>query len=243
MRTEQTAIGGDRSEEGVSRGERSREAFFALIGRDLHGLYRYARHLIAYYKALGDLVSDELTPEDAVDEVILRAYREFTREPSRGAWRRRLMELTRAHVESEAAKRSKMRERAVAKEEKVPQTPPEEWVYTLGEEIMYFFEPEEELKVEDVVPNLKVPTPEEAVEALEVRLCVDAALGGLPRKWRRALQLRYINGLQEDAVARALGESPEETNRILEQARRHLRERLLESQCAAALPELNSRPN
>ncbi len=113
----------------------------------------------------------------------------------------------------------------------------------MGEEILYFYEPEEELKVEDVVPDLDVPTAEEAAESLDVKLCVDAALGSLPRKWRRALQLRYVKGLQGSALARALGVSPDETHRILDEARHHLRERLLESQCASALPGTNAGPN
>jgi RNA polymerase sigma factor (sigma-70 family) len=241
MRT--VASGEGRDEARVSHGQRSREAFFSLVSRDLQGLYRYVRHVISYHQALGDLVPDELTPEDVVDEVILRAYREFTKDPRRGDWRRRLMELARGYVALEAAKRSKKRERAVSTEEKVPQTPPEEWVYTLGEEILYFYEPEEELKMEDVVPNLEVPTPEEAAESLDVKLCVDAALGSLPRKWRRALQLRYVKGLQGSALANALGESPGETQRILDEARHHLRERLLESQCASALLEASDAPN
>jgi hypothetical protein len=37
----------------------------------------FVRHQIAYLEAIGNLTTGELTPDDVVDEVLLRAYREF----------------------------------------------------------------------------------------------------------------------------------------------------------------------
>jgi len=54
------------------------------------------------------------------------------------------------------------RERApVHIEEDIPETSPKEWVTTLGEEILYFYQPDEDLKVEDVIPAPEGINPEE----------------------------------------------------------------------------------
>src|SRR6267143_4576803 len=51
--------------------------FFERIARHLEHVSELARHQIAYAEAAGDLTPGELTPDEAVDEVLLRAYPEF----------------------------------------------------------------------------------------------------------------------------------------------------------------------
>jgi RNA polymerase sigma factor (sigma-70 family) len=217
--------------EASSREQRRREAIFALIGRHLAGLYRYARHLLKYYEATGDLPPGSLNVEDVVDAVVLLAYRELASEHGRSSIPKKLMQLARAYVESEVRRMNVRREYMVSKEEHVPPTPPQEWVSELGEEIFEFFEPDEYLRIEDVAPDLDVPTPEEEVDREETQRCVDAALATMPEEWRRALALRYIRGIKGAALAAALGKTAPEVNRILEHARQYLRGRLIESGC------------
>jgi DNA-directed RNA polymerase specialized sigma24 family protein len=90
-------------------------------------------------------------------------------------------------------------------EEDVLETPPPESVTTLGEEIVYFHQPDEDLRLEDVLPDMDVETPEEHAERTELRVCVNARLTALPPRWRRALLLRYVDGLTGAALAHALG--------------------------------------
>lgn len=113
----------------------------------------------------------------------------------------------------------------------MPETPPERSVRSLGDEILEFYEPDEDLKVEDVIEDLDVEMPDEERATRELQSCVDAALAGLPGEWRRAVTLRYVEGLSGDALARALGRSRTESERLLEHARACLRERLTESAC------------
>jgi len=47
-------------------------------------------------------------------------------------------------------------------------------VSTLGDEILDFYQPDELLTLEDVIPDLEVSTPEQATE--ELRRCVRTAL-------------------------------------------------------------------
>ncbi|HEX7962068.1 MAG TPA: sigma-70 family RNA polymerase sigma factor, partial [Terriglobales bacterium] len=101
----------------------------------------------------------------------------------------------------------------------------------LGEEIMYFYTPDEALKVEDIIPDLEFPTPEEEAERGELRECVNRALADLPREWRRALLLRYIEEFDVAEVATIMRKRETDIKSMLERARRELRQRLLEAGC------------
>jgi hypothetical protein len=102
--------------------------FFERIARHLEHVAEFGRHL---------------TPDEAVDEVLLRAHREFDAEWDDGRLR------TPARIETD-----------------IPDAPPSEWVTTLGEERLEFYE------------------------------------------WRRAVLLRYVEGLHGARLARTLGKTP-----------------------------------
>jgi RNA polymerase sigma factor (sigma-70 family) len=211
--------------------ERNREAFFAVVSQQLKRLHRFVRHQLAYHEAAGDLLPGEITPEEVADAVLIRAYLEFVRNPPSKTVRSWLIGLAREHLRTEA-RRSRERRRTISTEEDVPETPPTEWVSTLGDEILDFYEPDEDLRLEDVLPDLKVPTPEQVAEAKELRMCVNAALAGLPGEWRRALLLHHVEGLEGEELAEALRRPAPEIQRTLEHARQYLRQRLVESGCA-----------
>ena len=213
-------------------GPRSREMFFSLVGRYLDNLYHLVRHQLAYAQAVGDLRPGELDPEDVVDAILLRAYREFVRTPPTGTLRRWLFGLAREQVAAEIQRQKTWRESTPLRtEHDVPETPPEEAVSTLGDEILDFYEPDEDLKLEDVIADMFVMTPEEEAETRELRWCVDAALAGMPQAWRQAVRLRYVDGRDVTEIAKTLGVPEGETRRLLEHARQYLRQRLVESGC------------
>jgi RNA polymerase sigma factor (sigma-70 family) len=102
-------------------------------------------------------------------------------------------------------------------------------VTTLGEEILYFYQPDEDLKLEDVVPDLDALTPEERAEDSELRGTIGAALVEMPAAWRRALLLHHAEGLSPAELAEALSLPAAEVERILEQARERVRRRVAEA--------------
>jgi RNA polymerase sigma factor (sigma-70 family) len=212
--------------------ERNRELFFALIGRYLPRLHHVVRHELARLQATGDVPADEPTADDVVDAVLLRAYREFIRNAPERKIMSWLLRLTREHLAVEVARLNAWRLRTpVRLEADAPDTPPAEWVSTLGDEILDSHEADEDLKVEDVIPDIRVPTPEQVAETRELRRCVNMALAGMPDVWRRALLHRHLDGLDDAGLARALGRSPAEIRRVLDHARECLRERLAEAGC------------
>jgi RNA polymerase sigma factor (sigma-70 family) len=226
------STGGPMANDAPSREQRDREAFFAQLSRYMSGLYRYAQHLLRYYQTLGDLPAGQIDTDDIVDTAVLGAYRELGKGGAERDLRTRLMRIARSYVQNEVRRMIARRELTIRKEEDVPETPPEEDVSLLGEQIFEFFEPDEDLKVEDVVPDLDVPTPEQAVETAEWQQCVNSALAGMPAEWRRALMLRFGRGLKGGALAQALGKPESETSLVLERARAYLRQRLVEAGCS-----------
>jgi RNA polymerase sigma factor (sigma-70 family) len=164
--------------------------------------------------------------------VLLRAYGEFVKDPRERRVKSWLLGLARERLGAEVARLKSWRARTpVRTDQDSPDTPPTEWVSTLGDETLDFHEPDEDLKVEDVIPDINVPTPEQHAEIRELRWCVGAALAGMPAEWRQALLLRHVDGLATVELARKLGRSEPETRRILEQARDYLRQKLVESGC------------
>ena len=212
--------------------QRYRQAFFSLVAPHVKHVYHFVRHQLRYHEAIGDLRPGELNADEVVDAVLLRAYREFVRAPRRRSLRRWLIDLARDEVAAEVKQLKSWDARTpVRTEAHVPETPPTERVSTLGEEILDFYEPDEDLKVEDVIPDLDVPTPEDETEARELQWCVDEALAGLPSEWREVVLLHHVDGMAGPELARAAGKPQPEVERILERARDYLRQRLVESGC------------
>jgi RNA polymerase sigma factor (sigma-70 family) len=210
----------------------NRETFFSTASQYLGRLYEFVRHQLAYAESVGDLVPRELTPEEVVDAAMLRAYGEFVKQPAGRDIESWLIQLAREQIQTEIKRRKSERETTAHIEEDIPETPPTEEVSTLGDEILEFYQPDEDLKLEDIFPDVDISTPEEMAAAKEELLrCVNAALAGMPRQWRRALRLRHGEGLTGEELAEALEKSEPEIERILEYARQHLRQKLTESGC------------
>jgi RNA polymerase sigma factor (sigma-70 family) len=221
----------------------NREAFFSLASQHLGRLYEFVRRQLAYAESVGDLVPRELTAEDVVDAVMLRAYREFVKQPAGREIENWLIQLAREQIQTEIRRRQSERETTVHIEEDIPETPPTEEVSTLGEEIFEFYQPDEDLRLEDIFPEVDVSTPEEWTAAKEELLrCVNAALAGMPREWRQALRLRHAQRLTAEELAEALDKDEPEIERILEYARQHLRQKLMESGCTFIAKESQGQP-
>lgn len=220
-------------EHAVSRAEqRTRGEFVELVSPHLERVTEFVRRVVRYSEATSDLAQGEVTAEDLVDSALVRAYREFASGSRARNVRSWLMRLALDQLRTELKRTHSERERTVSIEEDIPETPPAEWVTTLGEEILYFYQPDEDLKLEDVIPELEVPTPEQVTETREIRQCVSAALSSISDEWRRIFLLHYLVGLTAGQLARASGRTERDINDILEHAREYLREKLIHSGCS-----------
>jgi ribosomal subunit interface protein len=208
--------------------QRTREIFFSLVSPHIDKLEHLVRHMIRSFEAEGDLVRGELDTQDVVDDTLVQTYQEFLKGyPSQDIRSWLILHATDV-LDTEAATRNRDRERMVHIEEDVPETPPTMEVSTLGDEILDFYQPDEDLKVEDIVPDLEVPTAEQMAETKELQQLVRSLLAQMPREWRRALLLHDLGGQKEANVAKAIGKPEMDIGRILEQARDYLRTKLID---------------
>jgi RNA polymerase sigma factor (sigma-70 family) len=209
--------------------ENKRDVFLSLITPHLKRLYHFVHHVIAYSEAVGDLVRSDLTPEDVVDGALVRANREFLTGRSIPNVKNWLIRLAMDQLDAEVIRLKAERANTVHIEEDVPETPPAQEVSTLGEEILDFYQPDEDLKLEDLIPDSEVPTPEDEVLAKELRRSVNRALNEMPREWRQTLLLHDIEGRSPDEIAKKIGKADSEIGRILQSAHQYLRQRLIDA--------------
>ena len=96
---------------------------FQLIGPHLEHLSEFVRHRLAYFEATGDLPPGEQTPDEVVDEVLLRAQREFNGTPDEQWVRARLIELARETIAGTVKRSKAWRRRTSARiETDIPDT-------------------------------------------------------------------------------------------------------------------------
>lgn len=207
------------------------ETFFAVISPHLDRLKQFVRHVLSFAEARGDLPRGALAPEDIVDATLVQAYSEFVLNPTPGNIQAWLIRLATRQLAGEIKQAKFDREHTVHIEEDIPETPPAEEVVTLGDEILDFYQPDEDLKMEDIVPDVEIPTPEQEVEQKELRLCVRGAFATMPRDWRRVSLLYHIQGLTVEEIARFIERPESEVTRMLDEARDYLRQRLVASGC------------
>ena len=115
-------------------------------------------------------------------------------------------------------------------EEPVPLGAPGE---ARADDLFELLPPDAALRVEDVVRGLS-PTPEEIELTAERSAAFREALAALPARWRQAFELCHLEGVDQDAVAHALGLAPDELALVLENARAFLRSRIAEGWGAAS---------
>jgi len=123
--------------------ESKRDAFFSMVNPHLKRLHHFVRHLIAYAEAMGDLVEGDLTPQDVVDGVLVRAYRESLKGPRIPDIKNWLLQHALEQLQAEARRLEIERAGTVHMEEDVPEIPPVREVSTLGDEILDFYQPDE----------------------------------------------------------------------------------------------------
>lgn len=209
--------------------QEERVSFPELAAEHRRALETFVRHVLEFAESRGDLVPGQLRPADVVDETLIRASTGFSGTRARTGIRQWLMDTAGKYIQDEVARTTWERDRTVHLEEDIPETPPKEEVSTLGEEIFDFYQPDEDLKLEDVIPGIEIPTPEQDAEREELRRCVKSALAEMPGEWRRALLLRHLHDLAGSRLAKAMGKSPREVDVLLDYAAGYLRRRLVDA--------------
>ena len=208
---------------GNSPGAQS-EAYGNLVRPLLPKLERFVKQEFSYLRDRGDLTADYPTAQDVIDEVLARAYQKLDQLPRQTEplhWLYRIAHEVLAEV---VKRRQAEDERFVSLDAKPPETP-DETIDERDEARYEYWQPDDMLKLEDVVP-ISDATPETTASEDEMRRHLRAALAHLPSTWRRAVWLTQAEGMPLGAVAATLGASEEDTRRWIQHADAFLRARL-----------------
>src|SRR5262249_52335243 len=158
-----------------------------------------------------------------VDGALLRAYREFASGRSIPVVKNWLVLHALDQLDRVALRVTEARERTVSIEQHLPETPPLEEVSSLGEDVIYFYHPDEDLQLEDIIPHIEVPGSEDVAETKDLQRTVEQALAELATEKPRILPLRGIQGRSREEVSKQLGKSVAEVDRTLRSSHEYLR--------------------
>ncbi len=224
--------GGEALARGQVDGDRAR-TFLAAAGEDLQALHQFVRHELTYLRTTGELAPAIPTLDDVLDEVLARALDDLPRRQAEGdgessrAW---LLQLAMRYLDEERAQAQRLRAR-LPLDERV--TPPAGAL--VDDEMMDFWQPDEVLRVEDLIPTDWEPQEPSGegetagqtggLPPREAALLAHQLLAQVPHTWRRALTLRDLYGLTDDEAAAALATDPTEVARWSEAAAHFVDER------------------
>jgi RNA polymerase sigma factor (sigma-70 family) len=203
------------------------EAFGDLVRALLPKLQHFVQREVSALRARGDLNLRYPTPQEIVDEVLARAYQRLGERPKDLDPLHWLYQLTHEVLNDEVRQYRREGGRFVSTESAPP--PPRD--YTIDEQdqgVFEFWQPDEMLKLEDVVPVTEA-TPETKLEDEELRKYFHDALARMPNNWRRAIWLTQAEGIPVAKVARMMGASEEEVKRWIQQGDEYLRAQLREA--------------
>ena len=199
------------------------------IHADLQRLYSFVRREIAALLRTGDLRPGDVKVEDVVDAIIERALTEAERRPDDLDVNRWLLKLSLEYLDAEVARLKTERASRVHIKEEVPASRSPEGVDTQRDEIFEFYRPDEDLRLEDLVPHPYVPTPEQVNESRDLQRYVNQTLAEMPQAWRRTFVLRHVEGFSVSEVAYVLDVTDDEVKQDLEHASVFLRQKVVES--------------
>jgi RNA polymerase sigma factor (sigma-70 family) len=91
-----------------------------------------------------------------------------------------------------------------------------------------FYQPDEVVRWEDLVPASERSTPEQVVERQERQRTINQMLAHLPKEWRLALVLHEVEGCSIAETAHMLGITESNAKEALDSARAFLRQQLAE---------------
>lgn len=199
--------------------------WFENIKPYLDDLYHFAIHEITYLQAIGDLTPDDMLPDELVDAVIVFAFEQQNKKPENldtKAWLYQLaIDILDKEIESSQSRRQQISLETVIADEDIDTT------------IYEFYQPDEVLKLEDLIGVSDSLAEKEKEQALKQQTLAQLALAGLPRNWRRAAVLRHALGFPTEQVATIMRLEQAAIEDILEIAARFIAERTSHS----GLPE------
>ncbi|CUB01126.1 sigma-70 family RNA polymerase sigma factor [Pannonibacter indicus] len=205
-----------------------RAMYFDLIEEHLDRVYDAVRRELTYLQASGSVPPGRLGVGDLADATVLKGLERFETRPaefSAGDWLIRLAHET-IEAEARAARRALPEDAASldAEPEKPEEDPTE-----ADQELSEFHQPDEMLRLEDLVADEAGADPASEAERHEAARALHRAMAQLPSLWRRVLERIHLADETPAEAAAALGLDAAESDRIAQAAMAFLRAKLIEA--------------
>ncbi len=200
----------------TSTPEETQELYLDFIEKHFQRFYNFAYREIRNRIYQGLLKPGELMVQDVLDEAVLKISEEV--EPNFNE--KEVREKIYKTIESIIKRKVKeIRFRRVPLEKTVE-------VHDLDTELYEYYQPDDVVKIEDVIPDPNSPEPEDWYEEEEIEETVDRVISLLPNRWRQALQLVEMEGFTPEEVSMIQGVPPEVVKQEVENAKQYIREKL-----------------
>ena len=200
----------------------------SMIDKLLPKLKRAVKRELTFLRSQGNLPPNYPTIQDVVNEVVAAVIADW--EPGMDSQEAYLRLLKKMHeILDKEVQASRTFGEMVPLEDPAPLDPADQAENMVGEEFYEFWQPDELLRIEDVIAGeaSEIPatvTRDDQKVGYTLRLLKD-----LPIAWRRALMLHELEDIAEEELTRILGvDLPTVSSRIT-QADHYVRARLMEA--------------
>jgi RNA polymerase sigma factor (sigma-70 family) len=200
-------------------------------------LTTYVRREIAYLAATEDVGPDDVDIEEVVDDTIVRALANAAARPPSLALDRWLISLANQSLSEQVTQTHAWHGEAEDHEDSVergvPRRSPAQMGSAVEDDMYYWYQPDEDLRVEDIVADPHTLSPEEIAARQTLKEDLDQAVAYLPKPWRDVFVLHSIEDFTLGDVALVTGRTVDEVQRDFQAACAFLRDRLAKPQTVA----------
>jgi DNA-directed RNA polymerase specialized sigma24 family protein/ribosome-associated translation inhibitor RaiA len=196
----------------------SAEDIRSYVNANLGRLERFVEREIYFREASDSILPDVVTKDEVIDEAIARAMGDGLEKPERLALEPWLYRLAIRALDDLAAA-SREDGDSIHLEESARNRN----VRGSDEPHLQFHQPDESFTEETVIPDRRVPTPEDIASTDEMVGMVDLALRGAARADREVFILHALEGFSVDEIAAITDRKAEDVQLSITAAREHLR--------------------
>lgn len=189
------------------------------IGEYLEKIETYIRRELYFQVIMNRLSPGQIEPQALVDEVFLDLTAKASGRPTNLSLEQWMIQVARQKLQDRLSELTEHSDEPHV-EESVKSEP--RW----EDEDLNFYQPDESLRLEDLMVDQNTETPEEALRREEVEQQLRTAVARLPETIRESFVLFAFEGFTSDEVAMITGREPEKVLEEVEKARQELRQEM-----------------
>jgi RNA polymerase sigma factor (sigma-70 family) len=194
-------------------------------------LAQHVQREMAYFLATGELIPDVIQVESVVDEAVIRALSECEQRPPDLPFDQWLATIASDVLDRRVRQLQTLEEAATSEESRMEQrlsrVPPAQKGAAVEDEMYDWYQPDENMHMEDIVADPHTPSPEEIIANRQLQQDLDQMIALLPKRWRDVFVLHCIEDFTLEQVSLVTGQVLDEVQQDLRSAREFLRERLM----------------